>query len=452
MSDTDRHLDEAIATAILGVDTLWGGDVMNPSGAGRFIADSWFSNVPLPQAYTDQLAASLRQSGGASAAEPDHAAVRAYLTAIDVRGAIAAVATAAPKLERWRGAALTGLADSLQVMLELALEVVGEGEPVPYERCVIASCGRPPSPSSPEGKIERLGTLLSAAGYPANSGAELAAAAGVWRRERTLPKPCLAALSDALIAQLDAFTVRNVVPYLPAALARVPRANVRFVSIPDAVFSGSMNYLGRARTPAGEPLYDAAYEINASLEISIPEFAGLVSHEVVPGHVTTFAYLQNLFVRGKVGFEATVFTMNSRATTLAEGIANNALLFAYGARSIEDLPDPDLKIGMLLSCLQDDAKNQASFLTWRERWPQAEVAAVLAREFLVTEERADKLSGAWGRHPLLGRMYLPCYRAGTEMVARLWETVPPAKLLPALYGCRGLVDIVTLPQMLGVAT
>jgi hypothetical protein len=29
-----------IANAILGIDTLWGGDVMCPSGTGRFIADS----------------------------------------------------------------------------------------------------------------------------------------------------------------------------------------------------------------------------------------------------------------------------------------------------------------------------------------------------------------------------------------------------------------------------
>ena len=38
----------------------------------------------------------------------------------------------------------------------------------------------------------------------------------------------------------------------------------------------------------------------------VPEFEQLVSHEVVPGHVTTFAYLQNLYVRGLAGFEATV--------------------------------------------------------------------------------------------------------------------------------------------------
>jgi hypothetical protein len=99
----------------------------------------------------------------------------------------------------------------------------------------------------------------------------------------------------------------------------VPRANINFLPIKDAWFSGSMNYLGRERNPDGTPKYEASYEINASLQISLPEFQQLVSHEVVPGHVTTFAYLQNLYVRGKAGFEATVLTMNTRAATLFEG-------------------------------------------------------------------------------------------------------------------------------------
>jgi hypothetical protein len=209
-----------------------------------------------------------------------------------------------------------------------------------------------------------------------------------------------------------------------------------------------MNYIGRARTASGSPLYEANYEINASLQISYPEFEQLVSHEVVPGHVTTFAYLQDLYVRGKAGFEATVLTMNTRAATLFEGIANNAILIAHGVNDVAELPDEDLQIGVLLALLQDDAKNQSSWMTWGEGRAQPEVAATLRRDFLVTEERANKLSGAWGRHPLLGRMYLPAYRAGTDKVAALRRKHPAAKVLPALYGCNGLVDIETIDQLL----
>lgn len=224
----------------------------------------------------------------------------------------------------------------------------------------------------------------------------------------------------------------------------MPRANIDFLPIKDASFSGSMNYLGRARNKDGSPKYEATYEINASLKMSVPEFEQLVSHEVVPGHVTTFAYLQNLYVRRLAGFEATVLTMNTRAATLFEGIANNAILIGHGVTEVEQLPDEDLQIGVTLALLQDDAKNQSSYLTSDEKAPLEEVARILRRDFLVTEERADKLSGSWGRHPLLGRMYLPAYRSGTERVAKLRRNFPAGKVLPALYGCSGMVDIETV--------
>jgi hypothetical protein len=441
-------LDRSVADAILGIDTLWGGDVMRSSGTGRFIADSWYSDEPLPAAYTDPAAEKVRRAGGVSAKEIDKAAIDAYLDRVNVPGAISAVSDESRKLGGLRGAYLEGLAGCFQVMWDLVQELLGRGEPVPYERCVVTVTGKAPEPSKPEEKRRRVAELLGKAGHPARSGDELLAAVDAWRRERLVPFKSIPALASAFIAELDALTVARVLPYLPPELCTVPRANIRFLPIENAWFSGSMNYLGRARKADGSPEYDATYEINASLSISVPEFQQLVSHEVVPGHVTTFAYLQNLYVRGKVGFEASVLTMNTRAASLYEGLANNAILMAHGVETLEELPDEDLQIGVLLALLQDDAKNQSSYLTWKERAPQAEVATILRRDFLVSEERADKLSGAWGRHPLLGRMYLPAYRAGTETVARLRRKYPPEKFLPVLFGCRGLVDVVTIERAL----
>jgi hypothetical protein len=439
------------ATAILGIDTLWGGDVMNPSGTGRFIADSWFSGEPLPEAYTHPSAKKVRESGGVSAKQPNRAAIDGYLKVVDVKGAIDAMASEGRKLGGLRGAYFDGLGISLTVMWDLVLELLGQGPPVPYERCVIGSTGKPPEPSHPEEKRERVAALLAKAGHPSEDGAGLLSAVDAWRRERLVPKKSISAIADGFIAQCDAGTSRYLAPYLPADLRAVPRANMKFLPIADAWFSGSMNYLGRARKPDGTPEYEATYEINASLDISVPEFMQLVSHEVVPGHVTTSALIQGLYIRGRVGFEGTVLTMNSRAAALFEGIANNGILIAMGVDELEDLPDEDLQIGVLLALLQDDAKNQSSYLTWKEGAAQKDVAATLRRDCLVSEERADKLSGAWGRHPLLGRMYLPAYRAGTEAVAELRRKYPPEKVLPALYGCSGLVDVVTVRQALGAA-
>jgi len=439
-----------VAEAVLGIDTIWGGDVMCPSGTGRFIADSWFSDEPLPAAYTTPSAARVRETGGVGGKKIDRDAIEAYLREVNLPKAMEGLCSEAEKVGGVRGQYLAGLELSMRTMWELAMEILGKGNPVPYDRCVQASTGKLPEPSHPEAKRDRVAELLGRAGYSSGNGG-LLGAVDAWRRERNVPMASVKALGAAVIAYFDNLSAAHLLPMLPKELARVPRANINFLPIKDAWFSGSMNYLGRARNADGSPQYEASYEINASLQMSFPEFQQLVSHEVVPGHVTTFAYLQDLYVRGIVGFEATVLTMNTRAATLFEGLANNAILIAHGVNEVEQLPDEDMQIGVLLALLQDDAKNQSSYLTWGESKPQAEVAATLRRDFLVSEERADKLSGAWGRHPLLGRMYLPAYRSGTEKVADLRRKFADERVLPAIYGCFGLVDISTVDEVLRTA-
>ncbi len=433
--------------AILGIDTLWGGDVMCPSGTGRFIADCWYSDEPLPNAYTHPTAARMRETGGMGAKKVDREAVEAYIRGVDLPKAIAGVRSDGETIGGIRGHYLLGQATCLEAMWDLAMEILGKGPAVPYDRCVKASTGRPPEPSQPEKKRDRVAELLGKAGYKVSGDGLLDAVDG-WRKDRNSPMASVRAMGAAVIAQFDNLSAAHLAPHLPKELAAVPRANIEFLPIKDAWFSGSMNYIGRARNADRSPRYEATYEINASLQISFPEFQQLVSHEVVPGHVTTFAYLQNLYVRGVIGFEGTILTMNTRTATLHEGVANNAILVAHGVTEIEQLPDEDMQIGVLLALLQDDAKNQSSYLTWGEGKPQTEVAAALRRNFLVSEERADKLSGAWGRHPLLGRMYLPAYRSGTERVAELRRKYPPERVLPAIYGCYGLVDIETVHEVL----
>ena len=437
-----------VADAVLGIDTLWGGDVMCPSGTGRFIADSWFSDEPLPLAYTAPAAAKVRETEGVSGKSIDRPAVEEYLKQVDIPSSIAGTKREAKAMGGLRGQYLSGLAICLDTMWDLAMEMMGKGPAVSYERCVEASTARAPEPSQPEAKRERVAELLDRGGYASADRDGLLAAVDGWRRERTVPIGSVKAMGAAVIAYFDQLSVEHLLPHLPVELARVPRANIDFLPIKEAWFSGSMNYVGRARNADGSPKYEATYEINASLQISFPEFQQLVSHEVVPGHVTTFAYMQNLYVRGLAGFEATILTMNTRAASLFEGIANNAILMAHGVTEIEQLPDDDLQIGVLLALLQDDAKNQSSYLTWGDKREQPEVARTLRRDFLVSDERADKLSGAWGKHPLLGRMYLPAYRAGTEKVAELRRRYAADKVLPAVYGCGGLVDIQTIDAVL----
>lgn len=417
-------LAKATATAILGIDTLWGGDVMNPSGTGRFIADSWFSDEPLPRAYKHPSAARLRKSGGVAGKKIDVPAVDAYLRAIDIPAAIGELNAAAGNAGPLRGAYLQGLCECLGVMWDLVQERLERGAAVPYERCVTASTGAAPTQSDPVAKRERIAELLARQGYKSATRAKLLVAVDDWRRERRVPKKSIAMLAEACIAQFDAGAAQHLVPYLPRALREVPRANIRFLAIENAWFSGSMNYLGRARNRDGSPQYEATYEINATLEIAVPEFMQLVSHEVVPGHVTNFAWIQALYARRKLGFESTVLTMNTRGAALSEGIANNAILMAFGVTEIDELPDVDLQLGTLLALLQDDAKNQSSFLTWEKRSPQDKVRGVLRNEFLCSDERADKLSGAWEPSPAAGAHVPACVPCGHRESGGTAQEIP----------------------------
>jgi len=155
-----KRLETLVGNAILGIDTLWGGDVMCASGTGRFIADSWFGGGPLPHAYTVAEAAAVRASGGVSAKSPDVAAIDNYLAQVDIPGAIEGLERAGGESGGLRGEYLVGLALCFDVMWKLAMEVLGRGAPVPYERCVTASTGRPPEPSDPVEKRERVAELL----------------------------------------------------------------------------------------------------------------------------------------------------------------------------------------------------------------------------------------------------------------------------------------------------
>src|SRR5579862_8138157 len=89
--DSMDTIGRFVADAVLGTDTLWGGDVMCPSGTGRFIADSWFSDEPVPAAYKAPAAARVRASGGAASKNVDRAAVEEYLREEDIPQAIAGI-------------------------------------------------------------------------------------------------------------------------------------------------------------------------------------------------------------------------------------------------------------------------------------------------------------------------------------------------------------------------
>jgi len=443
------NYEHAVANAVISVDTLWGGDVTHRSGTGRVIADSYFSGKELPEAYTGEDAEALRMSGGASAKEPAHDAIVAYLNRTSPTKHIDAVEQLSSDFEPSRKDLVHGLVSTLRMELDLALERIGEGPKVPYERCTMASMGEPATEVDTTDDLERVRDLLRRLGEKVPTGAYgLVEAVDAFRRRTWVGHEGISQTSARVMAELEALVQVNFVPHLPVEMRTVPRSNVVFQLIEDAWFSGSMNYIGRERLADGSPAYEAEYEINAKIEKSQAEFRHLVAHEVVPGHVTTFAYLQNLYHRVEAGFETTILTMNSRFSTLAEGIANVGLLLAYGVCSVEELPSPELQLGVALSQLEDAAKNNASFYTYASDMPADEIKKRLRERCLATPERANKLVDAWAQHPLTGRAYMPSYRYGTDLVLSMLREHGPKRMIPVLYGVHGVCDCVTVRKLI----
>jgi len=448
MSTRLDDYEESVAGAIISVDTIWGGDVNNRSGTGRVIADSYYSGKDLPWCYDGEDAASLRKSGGASARIPDKETIRKYIARVKPMSLVDEMERHAQGFEPLRREMVLGLAEALRVEFDLALERIGDGPPVPYDRCVRASTGQMAEAVDTRAEREQVRELLGKLGErvsPGDSG--IIDAVDAYRKRTWVGHEGIKAASDRVIIELSALVDRNFAIHLPEHLRGVPRANVTFHLIEDAWFSGSMNYIGRARKPDGTPEYEAEYEINAKIEKSQAEFVHLVAHEVVPGHVTTFALIQHLFYIGQAGFESTILTMNTRHSTLFEGIANTGLLLAHGVRTRDELPTPALQLGMLLAQLEDAAKNNASVFTYVDRMPAQEIKRRLRSECLATPERANKLTDVWAQHPLMGRAYMPSYQFGTDLVLELLRKHGPAKMIPILFQAGGVCDCVTIRHL-----
>ena len=93
-----------------------------------------------------------------------------------------------------------------------------------------------------------------------------------------------------------------------------------------------------------------------------------------------------------------------------------------------------------------DIQNQSSYMTWGEKAPQDQVAKTLRNEFLVSAERADKLSGASGPSSPVRPDVPAGVSCRNEKGSRATPKYPPAQFLPLLYGAKGLVDIVTIDR------
>ena len=199
------RLGSLTATALLGIDTLWGGDVMNPSGTGRAVVDSWFSDEPLPAAYTHPRPArrAIRRRRRRERARPRgdrRLSRRGRREGSDRRGR---------RRRRRRLPGLRGAPSSTASSQCLSVDVGPlDGDPGARPgravRALRARGDRPAARALPaRGEApRRLPSCSPAPATRRRTGDELLAAVDAWRRERMVPAKSIATLADAFIAQL----------------------------------------------------------------------------------------------------------------------------------------------------------------------------------------------------------------------------------------------------------
>ena len=107
--------------------------------------------------------------------------------------------------------------DLLSGVWDLVQEILGRSRPVPYERCVLGSTGKPPEPSSRRRNASECRSswpsqppVRSTTSFSPRSTAGAAAGWFLANRSRC---------ADAFIAELDAGTKKHLSPHLPMELS-----------------------------------------------------------------------------------------------------------------------------------------------------------------------------------------------------------------------------------------
>jgi hypothetical protein len=103
---------------------------------------------------------------------------------------------------------------------------------------------KPPEPSRPDCQARARCRVAGRAGYSdaAHTGGMLAAV-DAWRKARHVPMAVRPRAGRSRHRAVDALSAAHLVAASAPELAAVPRANINFLPIKDAWFSGSMNYM-----------------------------------------------------------------------------------------------------------------------------------------------------------------------------------------------------------------
>jgi len=438
-------LDEKVATLLIGVDTLFGGDALHESGAHHFIADTWFSGTAPPDIYHDAFAQAARDVSqgveGAPNVLKDATAIHAFVERHDLRTLPFEITGGITGLRNDNLANVLHLTDALSAMLDTSFER--------RYHAATANTVDTIEVIDPSHARERLQEALAKVGYEVTQSRGLRETVLAWQAaQQPLAPDKVGEAAKEIIGPLLAAMRSHVFSYLyfpvqgnRSDLSDVAFSGHRFETLSGVKFTGSSIYQGGEQD--GVPALRGLFEYNTDHPITRVRLQHLCAHEVV-GHYLNSAVQDLLWRSGKLGFIATMATMCSPEVAFQEGWAENIFEVVYGSREAAVMAyGKDLAVVLAHTDLESFGKNNASVLYQRDGASLDEVRRHIAEDCVQADPIVEKLSGAWAQHPIIGPMYGPAYHHGREIVSQAIRDhgrIPVARIG---YHLQGWVDIGT---------
>lgn len=448
--------EHRLATLVLGVDTLWGGNIDSPSGVDHFIADSWTSGLPFPEIMNDPFAEALRQDGAGVLTKKDQRReVLAFIEKYALDTLPNTIREDVRKIEREthdedRVVYLRNLISALDVMRDRAMAEVGLCDAPSYEAMYAAATRSSVIFSDPAPYRENLRSALAGVGFETTASRNLQETLVAWQASRKLSTDEVPATVTRMNAELLAKTRQalfaKVLPNLAghaADLSDLAFDGMVFQIIPQAFFTGSNAYSGGERE--GRPLLAGLYEFNIEHVGTEIDMLHLSAHEMMPGHYLSNAMRDLLFRANRLGFEATIGTMATPEIVFLEGWAENAFELLYGSREAAiDAHGPELAVIFACCELESLGKHNASVLYNRDHVSIEKLRERLATEYAQPPALVKKLSGPFVTHPILGAMYAPSYHLGTRLVSQAIADHGVLAVAKVGMYLEGMIDIETM--------
>lgn len=425
----------ALATVILGVDTLLGGDVLHIESDRHVLADVWFKGVHIPDVYHDAFAEQMRAAinTGIQASDflkTNRAAAEAFVERFELDDQLA-------RFEHHPEGYVQRLSHAVRVMLDVAMAHASAKTLPRFEERYVAGMGVPHT----EVRLidiaplqEQLRSALEQNGFSVTRSRPLTETYTAWRQaqEHVSPEeiePRIRNIMHQLISDFRSSvlnTLAQTPPFQNSGVEQFSFATCELQPVSGVDFTGGVLYSG------GED-HAGVFEYSAQYPFTQAELVVLSAHEYL-GHYATGAIIDLLWKGGKASELLAMPTLCTPSAAMHEGWAERMLHLVYGS---PDAIAEQYGAAMLVELIHDDitnaAKHNAPLLYQWQKQSLTTVQTVLQQEYIQTAEDTAALLGMWTQHPIIGAMYAPGYALGSRAIDKTMSKNGPAPLATRMY-------------------